>query len=127
MSDEAVHPPRRSRELLRQWVDDYASETSLNGARVDVAPQEDGGDGDTGLVILRPYGSTLWVYMQPRGNDDPVWELTIPERHHDVTTTCSSSVPSRWWCSTRHVCAPPRSSARWTGTVLPACADLHRT
>lgn len=87
MSDEAVHPPRRSRELLRQWVDDYASETSLNGARVDVAPQEDGGDGDTGLVILRPHGSTLSVYMQPRGYDDPVWELTIPERHHDVTMT----------------------------------------
>ncbi|WP_295787048.1 hypothetical protein [uncultured Microbacterium sp.] len=87
MSMDTGFPPRRSREILQQWVDDYTTTAGLGGARVDVAPQ-DADDGlDTGLVIMRPRGSTLSVYMQPRAVDDPLWELTIPARDHDVPLT----------------------------------------
>ncbi|MDU0326561.1 hypothetical protein RWH43_07280 [Microbacterium sp. KSW2-21] len=85
MNTDAGFPPRRSRELLRSWVDDYLQTSTLNGARIDVAPQDAEDDTDTGLVIMRPKGSGLSVYMQPRGFDDPLWELTIPSRDYDVT------------------------------------------
>lgn len=37
------------------------------------------------VCVPRPKGSALSVYMQPRGLDDPLWELTIPSRDYDVT------------------------------------------
>lgn len=77
-------PPRRSRELLESWVADFQASAQLNGARIHVAPQEDEGDIDTGLVVMRPSGSTLSVYMQPRASGDTLWELTIPGRDYDV-------------------------------------------
>lgn len=84
---EVGFPPRRTRALLESWVADFEAATHLDGARIHVAPQEDVGDLDTGLVIMRPCDSELSVYMQPRGFDDPLWELTIPGRDFDVTMT----------------------------------------
>lgn len=85
VSSDIGFPPRRSREILQAWVDDYLAESGLNGARVDVVPQDGEDDLDTGLVIMRPKDSPLTVYMQPRAFDDPLWELTIPARDEDST------------------------------------------
>ncbi|MFJ4038916.1 hypothetical protein ACIPVB_12640 [Microbacterium sp. NPDC090007] len=84
MSTGPGFPPRRSQDLLQRWVDDYAGTAGLHGARVDVAPQDGDDSTDTGLVIMRPQGSRLSVYMQPRSWNDPLWELTIPARGDDV-------------------------------------------
>lgn len=42
--------------------------------RVTVAPQEDEGVEDTGLVILRLHNGPFSVYMKPRGYDDPLFD-----------------------------------------------------
>ncbi len=83
MSTDVGFPPRRSRELLQSWVDDYLETVSLNGARVEVIPQDGEDELDTGLVVMHPKDSALLVYMQPRGVNDPLWELTIPGRETD--------------------------------------------
>lgn len=85
MSEHTGFPPRRSRELLQAWVDDYLGTVSLNGARVVVVPQDGEEELDTGLVIMHPRESPLSVYMQPRAVNDPMWELTIPGREEDST------------------------------------------
>lgn len=87
MPDRFASPPRRTAELLQEWVDDYIQ--GGLGSRVDVrvAPQDPEGMLDSGLVILADVATGLEVFMQPRGFDDPMWELTVPAREEDMTMT----------------------------------------
>ncbi|MDT0117030.1 hypothetical protein Q9R20_08490 [Microbacterium sp. PRF11] len=85
MSDDDDFPPRRTRERLQGWVDDFLAEDGDSGHRIDVMPQEGERDLDTGLVVMRPRHSEMPIYIQPRAYDDPLWEMTLPARDEEVT------------------------------------------
>lgn len=85
MSGDTDFPPRRSREILAGWVDDFVAAGNAHGAALDVIVQDADDDGDTGLVIMRLRKAEAIVYMQPRGTNDPLWEMTLTGRPEDVT------------------------------------------
>lgn len=87
MSDEPGFPPRRTRDQLQSWVDDFETQAGDGGHRIDVMPQDGEVDLDTGLVVMRPQGTEMAIYIEPRGVDDPRWALTLPARDHEVTMT----------------------------------------
>jgi len=77
-------PPRRSRKQLQVWVDEFEENEHCIAGSISVAPQEDDGEEDTGLVILRLRYASSSVYMKPRGYDDPLWEMTITPQPREL-------------------------------------------
>ncbi|WP_295828875.1 hypothetical protein [uncultured Microbacterium sp.] len=86
MTDAEIEdsPPRRSREQLQVWVDEFEENEHCIAGSISVAPQEDDGGEDTGLVILRLRYASSSVYMRPRGYDDPLWEMTITPQPREL-------------------------------------------
>ncbi|WP_150958741.1 hypothetical protein [Microbacterium testaceum] len=86
MSDDELEnsPPRRSREQLQGWVDEFEEMEHCIAGSISVAPQEDDSVEDTGLVILRLRYASSFVYMKPRGFDDPLWEMTITPQPREL-------------------------------------------
>ncbi|MDR6691456.1 hypothetical protein J2X55_002379 [Microbacterium sp. 1154] len=86
MTDEALEnsPPRRSRAQLEAWVAEFEEEEHCIAGTITVAPQEDDGGDDTGLVILNPRNATESIFMRPRNYDDPVWEITMSGRPNEL-------------------------------------------
>lgn len=78
-------PPRRTREQLEAWVAEFEREEHCIAGSISVAPQEDDGEDDTGLVILRLRNASASIHMQPRSYDDPIWELTLSEQPHNLS------------------------------------------
>ncbi|WAC70393.1 hypothetical protein [Microbacterium sp. SL75] len=77
-------PPLRSREQLETWVREFEDQEHCIAGRITVAPQEDSGDQDTGLVIVRLRNATASIFMGARGYDDPMWQLTITESPEEL-------------------------------------------
>jgi hypothetical protein len=99
MHDIDDSPPRRSREQLEAWVNEFEQEEHYIAGRITIAPQEDDGGQDTGLVILRLRNTAASIYMKPRGYDDPFWEATLtahPDEQtmsvHDITSFAAEVV-----------------------------------
>ncbi|WZH38743.1 MAG: hypothetical protein PIR02_08720 [Microbacterium enclense] len=99
-------PPRRSRRQLEAWVREFEEEEHCIAGRITIAPQEDDGDEDTGLVILRLRNSSSSIFMKPRGYDDPFWEATLTEHPeeqrmsvHDITSFAAELVIAGNLCS----------------------------
>ncbi|MDU0346514.1 hypothetical protein RWH44_12485 [Microbacterium sp. KSW2-29] len=86
MEDELEDsPPRRSRDQLRAWVEEFLSQGHAMTGTIKVVDQEDADGQDTGLVVMTMRNTTASVYMQPRGYDDPLWEATLTARPDDLT------------------------------------------
>lgn len=78
-------PPRRSREQLEAWVQEFRDHGHIVSGSIRVAQQEDADSQDTGLVVMNLRNAKASIYMQPRGYDEPVWEATLTGRHEDLT------------------------------------------
>ncbi|WZH36467.1 MAG: hypothetical protein PIR02_17195 [Microbacterium enclense] len=78
-------PPRRSREQLEAWVQEFQNQGHVIGGSIRVAQQEDADQQDTGLVVMNLHNAEASIYMQPRGYDEPVWEATLTGRPEDLT------------------------------------------
>jgi len=78
-------PPRRSREQLAQWVQEFQDQGHVVAGAIRVAQQEDADRQDTGLVVMNLHTAKVSVYMQPRGYDDPLWEVTLSVRPDELT------------------------------------------
>ncbi|SDO99952.1 hypothetical protein SAMN04487848_2920 [Microbacterium sp. ru370.1] len=88
MNDELEDsPPRRSRDQLKVWVEEFLAQGHAVTGTVKVVDQEDADGQDTGLVVMNLRNTTASIYMQPRGYDDPLWEATLTARPDDLTLT----------------------------------------
>lgn len=88
MNDELEDsPPRRSRDQLRVWVEEFLTQGHAVTGTIKVVDQEDADGQDTGLVVMDLRNTKASVYMQPRGYDDPLWEATLTARPDDLTLT----------------------------------------
>ena len=77
MDHDAATTPYRSKELLEGWVKEFIAQGHRVAGHLDVAVQ-DGSEGrDTGLVIVHLRNELADIYMEPRGIDDPLWEVTL--------------------------------------------------
>lgn len=86
MNDELEDsPPRRSRDQLKAWVEEFRSQGHAVSGTIKVVDQEDADGQDTGLVVMNLRNTTASIYMQPRGYDDPLWEATLTARPDDLT------------------------------------------
>lgn len=85
MTEEIPFPPRRNAAVLKEWVDDFLAAGNSNGADIVVAQQDGERTNDTGLVIMRLRKARASIYMEPRGFDDPAWEMTLTARPEDLT------------------------------------------
>ncbi|KTR87702.1 hypothetical protein NS220_17205 [Microbacterium testaceum] len=85
MDDLQDSPPRRSRERLEQWVQEFKDQGHIVSGSIRVAQQEDADSQDTGLVVMNLRNAKAAIYMQPRGYDEPVWEATLTGRPDDLT------------------------------------------
>ncbi len=99
-------PPRRSRAQLEAWVAEFENEEHCIAGSISIAPQEDDGHDDTGLVILRLRNASASIYMRPRSYDDPLWELTLSEQPqnlsmsiHDITSLAAEYVIASNLCT----------------------------
>ncbi|BFM26199.1 hypothetical protein CHE218_32410 [Microbacterium sp. che218] len=77
-------PPRRSRVQLESWVREFEQQEHCIAGKVSIAPQEDDGREDSGLVILSVRNAAPSIYMRARSYDDPIWELTVTEQPDDL-------------------------------------------
>lgn len=77
-------PPRRSREQLESWVQEFEQQEHCFAGKASIAPQEDDGREDGGLVILNLRNAAPSIYMKPRSYGDPIWELTLTEQPKDL-------------------------------------------
>lgn len=85
MSTELPDVPRRSKELLQSWVDEFREQGHSIASDLNVAFQDGSEGSDTGLVIVHLTNEVMDVYMQPRGLDDQRWEATVTTRFEDMT------------------------------------------
>lgn len=106
MTDIEDSPPRRTRQQLEQWVQEFQDEEHCIAGTIQVAPQEDAESEDTGLVILRLRNASASIFMKPRSYDDPMWELTLTEQPdelvlsvHDVTSLAAEYVIASNLCT----------------------------
>ncbi len=88
MNDEIEDsPPRRSRDQLKIWVQEFRDQGHLVAGKIKVVDQEDADGQDTGLVVISLSNANASIYMQPRGYDEPLWEATLSARPDDLTLT----------------------------------------
>lgn len=80
-------PPRRPRQLLQQWVDDFRDKGHVIAGTLRVVEQEDAEAQDTGLVVINLHGKNVSVYMQPKGYDELLWEATMTARPDEQSLT----------------------------------------
>ncbi len=86
MNDELEDsPPRRSRDQLIAWVDEFKQQGHLFAGQLKVVEQEDADSQDTGLVVMDLMNAKASIYMQPRGYDELLWEATLTSRPDDLT------------------------------------------
>lgn len=86
MNDELEDsPPRRSRDQLIAWVDEFKQQGHLFAGQLKVVEQEDADNQDTGLVVMDLMNAKASIYMQPRGYDELLWEATLTSRPEDLT------------------------------------------
>ncbi|WP_295783522.1 hypothetical protein [uncultured Microbacterium sp.] len=86
MNDELEDsPPRRSRDQLIAWVDEFKQQGHLFAGQLKVVEQEDADSQDTGLVVMNLMNAKASIYMQPRGYDELLWEATLTSRPEDLT------------------------------------------
>ncbi|PTT22457.1 hypothetical protein DBR36_01825 [Microbacterium sp. HMWF026] len=86
MNDELEDsPPRRSRDQLIAWVDEFREQGHLFAGQLKVVEQEDADSQDTGLVVMNLMNAKASIYMQPRGYDELLWEATLTSRPEDLT------------------------------------------
>ncbi|MFJ4038330.1 hypothetical protein ACIPVB_09600 [Microbacterium sp. NPDC090007] len=86
MNDELEDsPPRRSRDQLDAWVQEFRDQGHLFAGQLKVVEQEDADSQDTGLVVMNLMNAKASIYMQPRGYDELLWEATLTARPDDLT------------------------------------------
>jgi hypothetical protein len=86
MNDELEDsPPRRSRDQLKIWVQEFRDQGHLVAGSIKVVDQEDADGQDTGLVVMTLSNAKSSIYMQPKGYDEPLWEATLSARPDDLT------------------------------------------
>ena len=78
-------PPRRPRDLLAQWIEDFTRDRSPFPGSLKVANQEDDGQEDTGLVIMTFSSAPATVAFHPAGYDDVRWRATLLGDDDDLT------------------------------------------
>ncbi|MDQ1175048.1 hypothetical protein QE430_003355 [Microbacterium testaceum] len=86
VSEEAIadSPPRRSRTLLREWVQEFIGQGHL-ASDVRVVEQEDAAERDTGLVVVGLVHAKGSIHLEPAGYDEPLWQATIEFDDGDLT------------------------------------------
>ncbi|WP_156458743.1 hypothetical protein [Microbacterium sp. Leaf179] len=87
MNDDALaeSPPRRSRELLRTWVQEFIDQGHLVASDVHVADQEDTEGRDTGLVVVGLKHADGSIHLEPVGYDEPLWQVNLSLYDGDAT------------------------------------------
>lgn len=85
VSHDTRFPPLHRLETLQQWVADFVAEGNTNGANVNAVAHHGEDDESTGLVVMHLRHADALVYMQPRGFDNPLWEMTLTARDSDAT------------------------------------------
>lgn len=87
MNDAAIadSPPRRSQELLREWVQDFINQGHLVASDVRVVDQEDTDGRDTGLVVIGLEHADGFIHLEPVGYDEPLWQVTLSLDDGDAT------------------------------------------
>lgn len=86
MNDELEDsPPRRSRDQLKTWVQEFRDQGHIVSGNIKVVDQEDADGQDTGLVVMTLSNTNASIYMQPKGYDEPLWEATLSARPDDLT------------------------------------------
>lgn len=86
MNDELEDsPPRRSRDQLKNWVQEFRDQGHIVAGNIKVVDQEDADGQDTGLVVMTLSNAKTSIYMQPKGYDEPLWEATLSARPDDLT------------------------------------------
>ncbi|CAL4858732.1 hypothetical protein [Microbacterium sp. MM2322] len=76
--------PFHSKEMLEQWLEEFAGLGYSISERVKVIPQ-DGGDGlDTGLIALNLLDSMTLTYIQPEPLGSIHWGITFEARESDL-------------------------------------------
>lgn len=81
----AYSPPRRSREMLRVWVQEFIDQGHLVASDVRVVHQEDTGGRDTGLVVVGLEHAGGSIHLEPVGYDEPLWQVTVSLDDGDAT------------------------------------------
>ncbi|EZP28365.1 hypothetical protein [Microbacterium oleivorans] len=76
--------PFHSKEMLEQWLEEFAGLGYSISDRVKVVPQ-DGADGlDTGLIALNLLDSMTLTYIQPEPLGSIHWGITFEARELDL-------------------------------------------
>lgn len=76
--------PFHSKEMLEQWLEEFAGLGYSISDRVKVVPQ-DGADGlDTGLIALNLLDSMTLTYIQPEPLGSIHWGITFEARERDL-------------------------------------------
>lgn len=78
-------PPRRSRTLLREWVQEFIDQGHLVASDVRVVEQEGTAERDTGLVVVGLVHAKGSIHLEPAGYDEPLWQTTIEFDDGDLT------------------------------------------
>lgn len=79
--------PYRSKELLQQWVEEYAREGEGLPGVIEVLTHDEGAGVDTGLVVIRMSDLPSDVYLHPMGPGTPDWTVNFGPRERDLTMT----------------------------------------
>lgn len=79
--------PYRSKEVLEQWVEDFAPDGERMAHVIEVLTHDEGAGADTGLVVMRMEELPSDVYLYPTGPGDPNWTVTFGPRERDLTMT----------------------------------------
>ncbi|WP_378144540.1 hypothetical protein ACFJGV_13680 [Cnuibacter sp. UC19_7] len=74
--------PFRTRELLEEWLDEFA-DSDLAGLAEAEEHESDPGT-DPGLIIVRLRNATPYMFLQPVGPGDPKWAVTFGPREQEL-------------------------------------------
>lgn len=82
--------PYRSKEVLEQWVEEFALESEGIRGVIDVLTHDGGAGADTGLVVMRMDDLPSDVYLHPAAPGDPAWSVNFGPRERDLTMTAGT-------------------------------------
>ncbi|OUM40021.1 hypothetical protein [Arthrobacter sedimenti] len=77
--------PYRSKDLLQQWVREFAATGGTLNSVIEVLRHDGGAGTDTGLVVMRMADLPADVYLHPVAPGNPKWEVNFGPRERDLT------------------------------------------
>ncbi|MHA7279148.1 hypothetical protein ACX80H_05270 [Arthrobacter sp. MDT2-2] len=77
--------PYRSKDLLQQWVHEFAATGATLKSVIEVLRHDGGAGADTGLVVMRMTDLPSDVYLYPVSPGNPTWEVNFGPRERDLT------------------------------------------